>query len=42
MTKNTTEHFDQGGYGIDPRDADTPDNWVPQRLCLCPQRATHC
>jgi hypothetical protein len=28
MTKNTTEHFDQGNYGIDPRDLDTPDNWV--------------
>lgn len=30
MAKNNTLHFDQGGYGIDPRDADTPDNWVPR------------
>ena len=28
MSKAGTEHFDQGGHGIDPRDADTPDNWV--------------
>lgn len=38
MTKNTTEHFDQGGYGIDPRDADTPDNWV--NLCSRSVRPT--
>jgi hypothetical protein len=38
MTKDTTEHFDQGNYGIDPRDLDTPDNWVsvffPNPPCL--------
>ena len=27
-------HFDQGGYGIDPRDADTPDNWIPRHPSL--------
>mmetsp|Transcript_55608 Transcript_55608/g.130280 ORF Transcript_55608/g.130280 Transcript_55608/m.130280 type:complete len:874 (-) Transcript_55608:259-2880(-) len=27
-------HFDQGGYGIDPRDVDTPDNWVPRHPSL--------
>ncbi len=53
MTKNSTEHFDQGkplgfpeGYGIDPRDADTPDNWV-HYICVkscCPpkQRQNTC
>ena len=23
-------HFDQGGYGIDARDVDTPDQWIPR------------
>jgi len=28
MSKASIAHFDQGNYGIDPRDTDTPDNWV--------------
>jgi len=28
MSKASIAHFDQGNYGIDPRDIDTPDNWV--------------
>mmetsp|Transcript_22396 Transcript_22396/g.32804 ORF Transcript_22396/g.32804 Transcript_22396/m.32804 type:complete len:859 (-) Transcript_22396:140-2716(-) len=30
MSKASIAHFDQGNYGIDPRDTDTPDNWVPR------------
>jgi len=30
MSKASIAHFDQGNYGIDPRDKDTPDNWVPR------------
>jgi len=33
-TQEKFSHFDQGDYGIDPRDADTPDNWVPRHPSL--------
>ena len=43
MSKNGIAHFDQGGYGIDPRDADTPDNWVciPNPFLPPPIGTTH-
>mmetsp|Transcript_14041 Transcript_14041/g.34307 ORF Transcript_14041/g.34307 Transcript_14041/m.34307 type:complete len:869 (+) Transcript_14041:220-2826(+) len=30
MPVDVMSHFDPMGVGIDPRDADTPDNWVPR------------